>query len=188
MCYNGEVERRGFVDYAIRFLACLLKWMVIVAVAAVLCFSAFTMAMNVSHIYVLVTEGMNTRLNVAVCLSDEVELPKFFAAAAFMSDPIYEKRHIYSDYDMQGAVSEVKVTSIHALPWEDSATVRLEQIVESVTGYLPIAKQTPEQLADPNKIPAPSWEDDSSYELELQREGDGWKIVRLTELPKDAAA
>ncbi|MDR2513710.1 MAG: hypothetical protein LBD02_00690 [Christensenellaceae bacterium] len=173
------------MDYAIRFLACLLKWMVIAAVVTALGFSAFTMAMNMSHLYILVTEGMNTRLNVAVCLSDEVELPKFFSQEAYMSDPIYDKRRIYEDYDMQGAVSEVKVTSIHALPWEDKAMVRLEQVVESVTGYLPIAKQTPQQLADPNKIPAPSWADDSAYELELQREGDGWKIVRLTELPDD---
>ena len=59
-------------------------------------------------------------------------------------------------------------------------------VTESVTidGELPISKQTPEQLADPNKIPPPPWEG-GTYELTLQKDAEHRWII--TDVVKTAS-
>lgn len=170
------------MDYAIRFLACLLKWMVIVAVVLVLCFGSFNFAMNLSHIYVMVSDGMGMRVGVAIGYNDESELPKFFTDEAIFSDAIYQM-HTYDEYDMEGYDADLQIDSFDVKPWSDTAKVVVSQTVNSVTGYLPVSKQTPEQLKDPNKIPAPPWSADASYTLTLQKSGDQWRISAIEELP-----
>lgn len=143
------------MDYLIRFLFCLFKSALAIAIVLALCVGGFVMAMNVSNIYILMSDGMAMRTSVVLGLSDPEELPKFFSESCIQSDAIYQDT-TYVDYDMDSFESEVTLLSMHTLPWEDTATVTLLQEVPSVVGYLPISKQTPEQLADPNKIPAPA--------------------------------
>ena len=166
------------MDYLIRFLYCLFKSALVIAIVLALCVGGFLMAMNVSNIYVLVADGMSLRTSVVLGLTDPEELPKFFSEDCIRQDVAYLNT-TYVDYDMESFDSEVDVISLHTLPWEDTATVSLTQEVSSVVGYLPISKQTPEQLADPNRIPAPGWET-GSFELTLQKVGDQWKIVSVT--------
>lgn len=168
------------MDYLIRFLFCLFKSALAIAIVLALCVGGFVMAMNVSNIYILMSDGMAMRTSVVLGLSDPEELPKFFSESCIQSDAIYQDT-TYVDYDMDSFESEVTLLSMHTLPWEDTATATLLQEVPSVVGYLPISKQTPEQLADPNKIPAPGWES-GSYALELQKVEDQWKIVSIQQL------
>lgn len=174
------------MDYAIRFLATLLKWMVIVAVVVFLCAGGFLTAMNISHIYILVSDGMAMRVGVSIGYNEEEELPKFFNYETINADTIYQRRAEYEDYDMESFVSEVSIESIDTAPWRDDAVVILTQSVPFVTGYLPISKQTQEQLADPNKIPAPAWDKEARYELTLEKVEDKWMITSLTELDAPA--
>ncbi len=174
------------MDYVIRFLYCLFKAALIVAVVLLLCMGGFLMAMNASNIYILVSDGMSMRTSVVMGLSDAEELPKFFSDDCILSDDIYNDM-TYLDYDMESFESEVDLISMHTLPWEDTATVSLTQEVNAVVGYLPISKQTPEQLADPNRIPAPGWQT-ASFELTLEKTDDQWKIVDMQpiETPQEA--
>lgn len=166
------------MEYVIRFLYTLLKTALVLAIVVVLCVGGFMMAMNVSNIYVLVGDGMKMRTSVVMGLNEADELPKFFSQSCIQTDEIYQD-NTYLDYDMESFSSDVSVSKLHTLPWEDTATVTLKQNVSSVIGYLPISKQNAQQLANPKKIPAPEWKS-QSFELELKKWQDQWKIVSLT--------
>lgn len=67
------------MDYLIRFLFCLFKSALAIAIVLALCVGGFVMAMNVSNIYILMSDGMAMRTSVVLGLSDPEELPKFFS-------------------------------------------------------------------------------------------------------------
>lgn len=86
--------------------------------------------------------------------NDASELTKFFTEDYLAGDGLL-KDTTYLDYTINSFDAQVDVESLHTLPWENTATV---VVTESVTidGELPISKQTPEQLADPQQDPAPA--------------------------------
>ena len=53
-----------------------------------------------------------------------------------------------------------------------------------LNGYLPIALQTPEQLADPNKIPPPDWQG-ATYDLTLHKQEGQWIIVDVVKAEQE---
>ena len=54
------------MEYILRFLLCLLKWTLIVAVVMSLCTASFTFAMDYANISILVTDGMKMRTGVVL--------------------------------------------------------------------------------------------------------------------------
>ena len=167
------------MEYFLRFLLCVLRWALIVVVVLALSVGAFLFAMDYANVTILATDGMKMRAGVVLGYNDADELTKFFTEDYLAGDELL-KDTTYLDYTINSFDAQVDVESLHTLPWENTATV---VVTESVTidGELPISKQTPEQLANPNKIPAPGWES-GSYALELQKVEDQWKIVSIQQL------
>ena len=172
------------MDYLLRFLLCLLKWTLIVVVVASLAVGAFTLAMNYSNISILVADGMKTRTGVALGFTDPAELPKFFSQQVIANDAILQDQ-TYADYKIRGFDARVDVEKLETLPWEETATVILRNEVPAIDGELPVAKQSPEQLKNPNKIPPPAMQG-GRYELKLSKAGGQWRIVSLKEIPEAA--
>lgn len=170
------------MDYIVRFLFALLKITLIAAIVLTLCVCGFKLAMNVSNIYILVSDGMAMRTAVVLGISQQDELPKFFSNACIQSDPVYLEQ-TYVDYEMTAFDSEVEISSLDTTPMATTAKVALKQKVNSVTGFLPVSKQTTEQLANPNKIPAPQWTGNRNFELELTYMDDQWRITNVIPLP-----
>lgn len=54
------------MDYLIRFLFCLFKSALAIAIVLALCVGGFVMAMNVSNIYILMSDGMAMRTSVVL--------------------------------------------------------------------------------------------------------------------------
>lgn len=178
------------MEYFLRFLLCLLRWALIVVVVAALCVGVFTFAMDYANITILVSDGMKMRTGVVLGYNDVEELPKFFTQEYLESDELLRDT-TYLDYTIHSFDAQVEVLSLHTLPWEDVATVTLTETA-TIDGELPISKQTPEQLADPNKIPPPPWQG-GTYELTLHKDEEHrWIIVDVQqiegqEMPEDAA-
>ncbi len=141
---------------------------------------AFTFAMNYANITILVTDGMKTRTGVVLGYTERDELPKFFAESYLAGDRLLEDT-TYTDFTINRFDAQVEILSLHTLPWEDTATVRLTETA-TIDGELPISKQTPEQLANPNKIRPPEWQD-GSYELTLVKTQEQWIIADMKEIP-----
>ena len=168
------------MEYFLRFLLCLLRWTLIVVVVVSLSVGAFTFAMNYANITILVTDGMKTRTGVVLGYTERDELPKFFAESYLAGDRRLEDT-TYTDFTIIRFDAQVEILSLHTLPWEDTATVRLTETA-TIDGELPISKQTPEQLANPNKIRPPEWQD-GSYELTLVKTQEQWIIADMKEIP-----
>lgn len=171
------------MDYFLRFLLCLLKWVLIIVVVISLCTGAFVFAMDYANISVLVADGMKTRTGVVLGYTDASELPKFFTEAYIAGDRGLDDT-TYLDFTINSFDAQVDVASLSTLPWKDTATVRVSETA-TIDGELPVSKQTPEQLADPNKIRPPAWQD-ASYELTLKKTEDQWIIVNVEEIEPEA--
>ena len=175
-------ELRVFLEYFLRFLLCVLRWALIVVVVLALSVGVFLFAMDYANVTILATDGMTMRAGVVLGYNDASELTKFFTEDYLAGDELL-KDTTYLDYTINSFDAQVDVESLHTLPWENTATV---VVTESVTidGELPISKQTPEQLADPNKIPPPPWEG-GTYELTLQKDAEHRWII--TDVVKTAS-
>lgn len=167
------------MEYILRFLLCLLKWTLIVVVVVLLCVGAFTFGMDYANISILVTDGMKMRTGVVLGYSDAEELPKFFDETCLAGDELLRDT-TYHDYTINSFDAQVQIEEMHTVPWEDTATVRVTESA-TIDGELPIALQTPEQLANPNKIRPPEWEG-GTYEMTLQKNEEQWIIVDVVEV------
>lgn len=171
------------MQYVLKFLLCILKWVLIVVIVASLGVGAFTFCMDYANISILVTDGMKMRTGVVLGYSDPQELPKFFAQDYIDADELLTDT-TYHDYVIESFDAVVEVEELHTVPWESFATVRVSETAD-INGYLPIALQTPEQLADPNKIPPPPWEG-ATYDMTLHKGENGWIIVAVHKVQEDA--
>ena len=86
----------------------------------------------------------------------------------------------YLDYTINSFDAQVDIEQLHTLPWEDTATVRVSETA-TIDGELPIALQTPEQLANPNKIRPPEWKG-GTYDMTLRKSEERWIIVDVQEV------
>ena len=173
------------MQYVLNFLLCILKWVLIAVIVASLGMGAFTFCMDYANISILVTDGMKMRTGVVLGYSDPQELPKFFAQQYIEADTLLEDT-TYHDYVIESFDAQVEMEQLHTVPWESIATVRVSETAE-INGYLPIALQTPEQLADPNKIPPPPWQG-ATYDLTLQKGENGWIIVSVMQVDEQEGA
>lgn len=173
------------MQYVLKFLLCILKWVLIAVIVASLGIGAFTFCMDYANISILVTDGMKMRTGVVLGYSDPQELPKFFAQQYIEADALLEDT-TYHDYVIESFDAQVEMEQLHTVPWESVATVRVSETAE-INGYLPIALQTPEQLADPNKIPPPPWQG-ATYDLTLQKGENGWIIVSVMQVDEQEGA
>ena len=162
------------MQYVLKFLLCILKWILIVVVVASLGVGAFTFCMDYANISILVTDGMKMRTGVVLGYSNPEELPKFFDEN-YLADDALLLDTTYHDYVIESFDAQVDVEKLSTVPWESVATVRVTETAD-INGYLPIALQTPEQLADPNKIPPPPWQG-ATYDLTLHKQEGQWIIV-----------
>ena len=74
----------------------------------------------------------------------------------------------------------MEIEQLHTVPWEDTATVRVSETA-TIDGELPISLQTPEQLANPNKIRPPEWQG-GTYDMTLRKSEKRWIIVDVQEV------
>ena len=173
------------MQYVLKFLLCILKWVLIAVIVASLGMGAFTFCMDYANISILVTDGMKMRTGVVLGYSDAQELPKFFAQEYIDTDTLLEDT-TYHDYVIESFDAQVEMEKLHTVPWESVATVRVSETAE-VNGYLPVALQTPEQLADPNKIPPPPWQG-ATYDMTLHKGENGWIIVEVQKVSEQEGA
>jgi hypothetical protein len=162
----------------LRVLAMILKWLLIITTVSGLMVVAFITFMNMANIAVLVNDGMDMRAKVMFNIERTGELGKFFTVACIQSDTMLSSNP-YTDYHISTIASKSEIQQLTTLPWSDSASVTLTYAIPEIEGSLPLDKQTPEQLQNPNKILPPDWQT-GKYELMLVKVDNKWKIASLT--------
>lgn len=140
---------------------------------------AFYMCMNSANIYVVVSEGMDKRVDVALTREDAAELANYFHTDFLNADPVlnvaFTEYSPYVNYNIRGYEYKLSFESLWAWPWDNTATCRIVERVPGITGSVLSSKKNEASAK------VPSWQG-GRYELTLVRVNGQWKISGMKQL------
>lgn len=169
------------MKYLRRFLWFTASRLLIVTFCAALVTLAFYMAMNMSNIYILISDGMEARASMILTRESATDLNDYFreeflaedeALAIALSDNSSWQDYSITDYD-----HELRVEWMWSWPWEDSATATISETITGITGKVVAESQS---LVNDGTISAtpPTWQG-GEYTVTLYRANGRWRIAGL---------
>lgn len=161
----------------LRFVWFWVRLLLVALVVVTLSLAAYTHGMNQSFIRILVQSGLDMRASVLFGLSGPNELDKYFTISCLSEDPIWQDNP-YMPYDVTSFDSELLIEKISSWPWQETAEVKVLHDVTRIDGYKRLSAQTPEELKNPDKIPAPDWKG-GEYKISLVKREQSWLIARI---------
>ncbi|MBQ3864984.1 MAG: hypothetical protein II781_04005 [Clostridia bacterium] len=165
------------MKYLLRFGWFTLRLLCVLLLVATLSFAAYTHGMNRSFISILLQSGMDIRASVQFGLSGRPELNKYFTRACLESDPIW-KNEEYANYEIASFDTDFSLEKLTTWPWLNTAEAVVLHDVTRIDGYKKLSAQTPEELKNPNKIPAPAWKG-GEYVIHLVKKDQSWLIESI---------
>ena len=149
---------------------------------------AFYMCMNSANIYVVVTDGMDKRVEVVLTQEDAAELNNYFHADFLKADPVlnlaFTESSPYINYNITDFEHSLSIETLWAWPWDNTATCRIVERVPSITGTVLSSKKNEASAT------IPTWQG-GRYDLTLVNVNGQWKISgmkQLTAFVEDTAA
>lgn len=166
------------MKYIRRLLWFIASRMIILSACVAILICAFYMALNSGNIYILVTDGMAKRVEVALTREDASELNKYFSADFLNNDPVmqiaFSANSPYIDYNITDFDHVITLEWLWAWPWQDTAYCTITERVPSIEGSV-ISSRVNDVSGDP-----PTWQG-GEYEVTLMKSGGQWRIVGLTQ-------
>ena len=166
------------MKYIRRLLWFIASRMIILSACVAILICAFYMALNSGNIYILVTDGMAKRVEVALTREDASELNKYFSADFLNNDPVmqiaFSANSPYIDYNITDFDHVITLEWLWAWPWQDTAYCTITERVPSIEGSV-ISSRVNDVSGDP-----PAWQG-GEYDVTLMKSGGQWRIVGLTQ-------
>ncbi len=170
----SETEERNALGVARRSLWYVLRIMLVITLVGALCFFALVEMMNVSNIYIIVTEGMEKRADCVMGNTPSSDLQEYFIKEWLSRDEIVDSGK-YDAFRVDSYDYRLTIEKMSVAPWSKDASIRvLEQVLN--------IQATP--YNDSNKDPVPQWED-SRMEIRLEKIDGRWYISMISVLQKD---
>ncbi|MEX1376615.1 MAG: hypothetical protein AB1Z23_03965 [Eubacteriales bacterium] len=141
------------------------------------------MAKDTANVYIIVTEGMEVRAANILNLSQVEELNKYFVDGYATTD--YDlATNKYDDFFIRDFEHKLKIESLWANPWEDTAYVRAVETVPEIDGEYPVD--------DEEEVPLvmPKWQS-ARYAITLVKINDAWyirQVVKIEEVTEASEA
>lgn len=155
------------------FIASRLIW-ICVLLGILIC--GFYMCMNISNIYVILSDGLEKRVDVILTRQEAEELNKYFHADFLMADPALEGAldgtSAYVDYNITDFDYELTIEKLWAWPWDTYANCTVVERVPSITGSVISSRRSEVD----EKVP--SWQG-GRYDITLVKAGGQWKIIGM---------
>jgi len=157
-----------------------------ICVSALVC--AFYIAFNLGNAYVLISEGMEKRADVALTRENATDLNNYFTGAFLNADPVLE--YAFSDaspylpYTITGYDYAVSIESISVWPWGSEIDCVIVENLDNIKGNVRAA-----YASSVSGSPA-EWVS-GRYFLKLGKQANGqWKISAISQDPtyKDTGA
>ncbi len=162
--------------YFRRFVWFVAKTLVITCALLGMLACGFSMAMNLSNIYVVLHDGMQKRVDVILTRQQAEELNKYFHADFLLADPALAGAlsgdSAYVDYNITGFEYDLTVEKMWAWPWDDYANCTVVERVPSISGTVIASRRS--QVS--SRIP--KWVG-GRYEMTLAKQAGQWKIVGM---------
>lgn len=140
---------------------------------------AFYLCMDSANIYVVVSDGMEKRVDVVLTREDSSELSNYFHTDFLNADPVlnvaFTESSPYINYTITDYDYTLSVESLWAWPWDSTATCRVVERVPSITGSVISSRKSEASET------IPSWQG-GRYELTLIKVGGQWKISGMKQL------
>ncbi len=146
-----------------------------VCIAMIVC--AFYMAFNMGNAYMLIEEGMEKRVSVALTREGATELNNYFTASFLEADPVlasaFSDASPYLAYNISSFDHNVDISSMRAWPWTDEIECIVTEHVGSITG-----KVKANYVVETGSKPA-TWTG-GRYLIKLRKQANGqWKIAAM---------
>jgi len=167
-----RVARRSMM-YVVRTL-------LLVILAVILCIGAFLTAERYSNLYILTSEGMALRAECVFADGARNDLEEYFTLTFLESDPAMSDA-TYANYTITDYNYDLAIDRISVLPWSMSATVIATEHV-SLKGNI-----NADQLSEDQNVadyPLPAWTP-KRYKIKFINADARWYISELTLLEEN---
>lgn len=139
-----------------RSIGYVMKTTIIIAVILLLAIAAVLMAMNMSNIYIISTEGMNLRVENILQQSDSgAELTEYFTTEFLMMDEKLNSKP-YANYTIINYDYRMNIESISVSPWGRTAKMQIIERLASISGSIK-ENAKPQNAPEDATYPLPEW-------------------------------
>ena len=165
------------MKYLRRFAAFFAKRLVILTLCVSLIVYAFYLAYNLGNAYILVTEGLEKRVDVCLTRDDYASLNNYFSASFLSADPVlaaaWSESSPYFFYDITSFEYEISLQRLRWHPRSGTVTCIATERVTDISGKV---RAEYASKAAPDIVP---WKS-TRYTVTLHKQSDGvWKITGL---------
>ena len=169
--------------YVWRAMLYVLRVAVVIGLVALIFVVAFNTAMNLGSIYIIATEGMELRADVALGNASAEELTNYFEKDWIASDTLVQNSP-YAGFKISSYNYTIRLESMSAWAWSSTGTARVVERVTAISG----SSTSGETDADGNALTPPAWQQ-TTYELTLRKDGEGrWYIAGIEEIETEDQA
>lgn len=182
MANTGYEEPRDIqrLRVARRSMLYIVRTLLLIIMAAILCIAAFLTAERFSNLYILTSEGMALRAQCVFADGARNDLEEYFTLAFLENDPAMSDA-TYSNYTVSDYNYDLSIDRISVLPWSMSATVIASERV-SLKGTI-----NADQLSEDQNIsdyPLPVWTP-KKYKIKFINSNARWYISELSVLEEN---
>lgn len=172
-----EVQR---LRKARRSMLYVVRTLLLIILAAILCIAVFLTAERVSNLYILASEGMSLRADCVLADGARNDMEEYFTLTFLQNDPAMSDT-TYSNYTISSYNYDLSIEKIAVLPWSMSATVVATERV-SIKGNINADQISDGQNAD--DFPPPAWTP-VRYKITFINANARWYISELTVLEEN---
>jgi hypothetical protein len=163
-----------------RSMLYIVRTLLLIIMAAILCIGAFLTAERFSNLYILTSEGMALRAECVFAEGARNDLEEYFTLSFLESDPAMSDA-TYSNYTVTDYNYDLSIERISVLPWSLAATVIATERV-SLKGTINADQLGEDQNA--SDYPFPAWTP-KRYKIKFINANVRWYISELTVLEEN---
>jgi len=163
-----------------RSMMYIVRTLLLVIMAVILCIGAFLTAERYSNLYILTSEGMALRAECVFADGARNDLEEYFTLTFLESDPAMSDA-TYANYTITDYNYDLAIDRISVLPWSMSATVIATERV-SLKGNI-----NADQLSEDQNVadyPLPEWTP-KRYKIKFINANARWYVSELTLLEEN---
>ena len=163
-----------------RSMMYVVRTLMLIILAAILCIGAFLTAERYSNLYILTSEGMALRAECVFADGARNDLEEYFTLTFLQSDPAMSDA-TYANYTITDYNYDLAIEKISVLPWSMSATVTATERA-SLKGNINADQLGEDQ--NPADFPLPEWTP-KRYKIKFINANARWYISEITLLEEN---
>lgn len=169
------------MKYIRRFMWFLSSRLVIFTLVVGILVLVFYTCLNISNIYILLSDGMKARAQVMLTREDPEQLNNYFRAEFLTGDEALNlalgPSSPYVDYEITDFEYKLSIESVWCWPWQDTASATIVERIPKITGRVVSSRS---EAVEDGSLPStpPTWQG-GRYEITLYRSNGQWKVAGM---------